>query len=139
MLIECDRCEMRDIACPDCVVTHLLADGEPVADLDPAERRALRVLADARLVSPLLLRPSAASWPGAAASGPGTSGFLAATRPHSARDTPAFLARHAGAGPAAGLPGTPSLGAICRNRNAWPRSSRSREFAKRLNSPCELH
>ena len=34
MLIECDRCEMRDIACPDCVVTHLLADGEPVADLD---------------------------------------------------------------------------------------------------------
>ncbi len=59
MLIECDRCEMRDIACPDCVVTHLLADGELVADLDPAERRALRVLADARLVSPLLLRPSA--------------------------------------------------------------------------------
>jgi hypothetical protein len=59
MLIECDRCEMRDIACQDCVVTHLLADGEQVADLDPAEQRALRVLADARLVSPLLLRPSA--------------------------------------------------------------------------------
>ena len=58
MLIECDRCEMCDIACPDCVVTHLLAD-ELVAHLDPAERRALRVLADARLVSPLLLRPSA--------------------------------------------------------------------------------
>jgi hypothetical protein len=50
---------MRDIACPDCVVTHLLAGGEQVADLDPAEQRALRVLADARLVSPLLLRPSA--------------------------------------------------------------------------------
>jgi hypothetical protein len=64
MLIECDRCEMRDIACPDCVVTALLAEGElaegePVADLGPAERRALRVLADARLVAPLLLRPSA--------------------------------------------------------------------------------
>src|SRR5258705_10536284 len=59
MLIECDRCEMRDIACPDCVVTALLADGEPVADLDAAERRALRGLADARLVAPLLLRPSA--------------------------------------------------------------------------------
>ena len=24
MLIDCDRCEMRDIACPDCVVTALL-------------------------------------------------------------------------------------------------------------------
>jgi hypothetical protein len=59
MLIECDRCEMRDIACPDCVVTHLLGHGEQAADLDPAEQRALRVLADARLVSPLLLRPSA--------------------------------------------------------------------------------
>jgi hypothetical protein len=59
MLIECDRCAMRDIACPDCVVTTLLASGEPVADLDPAEQRALRVLADARLVSPQVLRPSA--------------------------------------------------------------------------------
>ncbi len=59
MLIECDRCEMRDIACADCVVTALLAGAEPVADLDPAEQRALRVLADARLVPPLLLRPSA--------------------------------------------------------------------------------
>ena len=24
MLIECDRCVMRDIACPDCVVMALL-------------------------------------------------------------------------------------------------------------------
>jgi hypothetical protein len=50
---------MRDIACPDCVVTALLAGAEPVAGLGPAEQRALRVLADARLVPPLLLRPSA--------------------------------------------------------------------------------
>jgi hypothetical protein len=59
MLIDCDRCEMRDIACPDCVVTALLGPGEPQPDLDPAEQRALRVLADARLVPPLRLLPVA--------------------------------------------------------------------------------
>ncbi|HWG61689.1 MAG TPA: hypothetical protein VG253_08255 [Streptosporangiaceae bacterium] len=58
MLIDCDQCEMRDIACRDCVVTALLA-GEPAADIGDAERRALRVLADARLVSPLRLRVAA--------------------------------------------------------------------------------
>ena len=59
MLIDCDRCEMRGIACPDCVVTALLGPGQPQPDLDPAEQRALRVLADARLVAPLRLRPVA--------------------------------------------------------------------------------
>jgi hypothetical protein len=59
MLIDCDRCEMRDIACPDCVVTALLGPGQPQPDLDAAEQRALRVLADARLVSPLRLHPVA--------------------------------------------------------------------------------
>ena len=59
MLIDCDRCEMRDIACPDCVVTALLGPGQPQPDLDAAEQRALRVRADARLVSPLRLRPVA--------------------------------------------------------------------------------
>ena len=59
MLIECDRCEMRDIACPDCVVTALLGPARPQPDLDAAERRALRVLADARLIPPLRLRPMA--------------------------------------------------------------------------------
>jgi hypothetical protein len=57
MLIDCDRCEMRGIACPDCVVTALLGPDQPQPDLDPAEQRALRVLADARLVAPLQLRP----------------------------------------------------------------------------------
>ena len=56
MLIDCDQCEMRDIACADCVVTALLESPERRCDLDEAERRALRVLADARLVSPLRLR-----------------------------------------------------------------------------------
>ena len=71
MLIDCDRCEMRGIACPECVVTALLGPGQPQPDLDAAEQRALRVLADARLVSPLRLRPVARS------SGPRRSGRVA--------------------------------------------------------------
>jgi hypothetical protein len=59
MLIDCDRCEMRDIACPDCVVTALRGSDQPQPELDAAEQRALRVLADARLVSPLRLHPVA--------------------------------------------------------------------------------
>ncbi len=59
MLIDCDRCEMRGIACPDCVVTALLGPDQPQPDLDPAEQRALPVLADARLLPPLRLRPVA--------------------------------------------------------------------------------
>jgi hypothetical protein len=57
MLIDCERCVMRDIACADCVVTALLGPpGQPAAGIGEAERRALRVLADARLVSPLRMR-----------------------------------------------------------------------------------
>jgi hypothetical protein len=65
MLIDCERCVMRDIACADCVVTALLRlpghaghaghPGRP-AEIGEAERRALRVLADAKLVSPLRMR-----------------------------------------------------------------------------------
>jgi len=59
MLIDCDRCEMRDIACADCMVTALRVGAEPQPPLGAAEWRALRVLADARLISPLRLRPQA--------------------------------------------------------------------------------
>ena len=68
MLIDCERCVMRDIACADCVVRALLRLpgrhgqmgeagqlGRP-AEIGEAERRALRVLADAKLVSPLRMR-----------------------------------------------------------------------------------
>ena len=68
MLIDCELCVMRDIACADCVVTALLRLpghhgqmgeaaqlGRP-AEIGEAERRALRVLADAKLVSPLRMR-----------------------------------------------------------------------------------
>jgi len=63
MLIDCERCEMRDIACADCVVTALLGLPRPAgrgAEIGEAERRALRVLADAKLVSPLRMRESVA-------------------------------------------------------------------------------
>jgi len=56
MLIDCDRCVMRDIACSDCVVTVLLSAPDPGQELGEAERRALRVLADARMIPPLRLR-----------------------------------------------------------------------------------
>ncbi len=60
MLIDCDRCEMRDIACSDCVVTALLGPVVEPAEIGEAERRALRVLADAKLVAPLQMRPRVA-------------------------------------------------------------------------------
>jgi hypothetical protein len=60
VLIECDRCVMRDIACDDCVVTALLDIDEQRARIGEPERRALRVLADARMVAPLRLRFPAA-------------------------------------------------------------------------------
>jgi hypothetical protein len=67
MLIDCDSCAMRDIACGDCVVTMLLGHGEGDAiigrpELDDDERRAVDVLAGAGLIAPLRLvamRPGA--------------------------------------------------------------------------------
>jgi hypothetical protein len=57
MLIDCDRCAMRDIACEDCVVSALLGPAARPPEIGEAEQRALRVLADARLVPPLRLSP----------------------------------------------------------------------------------
>jgi hypothetical protein len=59
MLIECDKCEMRNIACPDCVVSALLGSGGQT-EIGEDERRALRILAEARLVAPLRMQPPAA-------------------------------------------------------------------------------
>lgn len=50
MIIDCQGCAMRDLACGDCVVTFLLG---PPADLGSAEQTALAVLADGGLVPPL--------------------------------------------------------------------------------------
>ena len=62
MIVDCDSCVMRDIACSDCFVTALLdaPPGRPV-DLDDEAAGALEVLAEAALVPPLrLVTPAAA-------------------------------------------------------------------------------
>ena len=98
MLIDCDTCELRDLACDDCVVTVLLGPtrlsaGTPsyagvvtlttpdagsehrdLVELDEGERAALAVLADSGLVPPLRLVV-----PGA----PGPSGTSGERRPSS--------------------------------------------------------
>ena len=45
MIIDCEGCQMRDLACDDCVVTFLLG---PPGGLGSAEQSALAVLADGR-------------------------------------------------------------------------------------------
>lgn len=56
MIIDCDSCEVRDLACGDCVVTVLL--GMPIRELDDGEAAALDALAGSGLVPPLrLVRP----------------------------------------------------------------------------------
>lgn len=74
MVIDCDRCEVRDRACGECVVGVLLGvpgvpprtaagprrgrpSGARAIQLDAPEQRALDVLADQGLVPPLRLVP----------------------------------------------------------------------------------
>lgn len=62
MIIDCDRCEMRDVACDDCVVTALLGvepAGGQDTEIDAETSQALRVLADGGLVPPLRMRRAA--------------------------------------------------------------------------------
>ena len=56
MIIDCDSCEVRGLACGDCVVTALLGSvpGQEV-DIDEGERAALDALAGSGLVPPLRL------------------------------------------------------------------------------------
>ena len=49
MMIDCDSCAVRGLACDDCVVTVLLGP-PPEAGFDEEERRALDVLARSGLV-----------------------------------------------------------------------------------------
>jgi hypothetical protein len=56
MIIDCDRCTMRDIACDDCVVMVLLGPpGAARAGFDDEEEAALSALAGSGLVPPLRL------------------------------------------------------------------------------------
>jgi hypothetical protein len=52
MLIDCQTCAMRDLACGECVVTMLLG---PIPQSLEVHRSALTVLAEAGIVAPLRL------------------------------------------------------------------------------------
>lgn len=74
MIIDCERCEVRGLACGNCavpaivapsvastsasVVTTAIAGQAP--ELGPAEVRALRTLANAGLIAPLRYAPRVA-------------------------------------------------------------------------------
>jgi hypothetical protein len=53
VIIDCDSCEVRGLACGDCVVSALL--GGPPAELDEGEYAAIEALAGSGLVPPLRL------------------------------------------------------------------------------------
>lgn len=57
MIIDCDKCQVRDLACGDCVVNVLLRAPQMSehVELDDAETRAISVLAGSGLVPPLRL------------------------------------------------------------------------------------
>jgi hypothetical protein len=57
MVIDCDRCEARGLACGNCAATVIVEEG---TDLGPAELRALAVLANAGLIPPLRYAPRVA-------------------------------------------------------------------------------
>lgn len=58
MLLDCDRCAVRDVQCGDCVVPVLLGEPPGGHEVDEAQRRALDVLADGGLVPRLRLVPT---------------------------------------------------------------------------------
>lgn len=56
MHIDCARCQMRDLACDDCVVTALLGTTPARGvEIGEGEREALGALADVGMVPPLRL------------------------------------------------------------------------------------
>ena len=55
MIIDCDSCEVRGLACGDCVVTALLGAPPGGVEIDEGERAALDALAGSGLVPPLRL------------------------------------------------------------------------------------
>ena len=61
MLIDCETCSVRGIACPNCVISVLLQTPDEqtnAIDLDESERNAVSVFAASGLLPPLrLVRP----------------------------------------------------------------------------------
>ena len=74
MLIDCDGCAVRDLACGDCVVTVLLGAPPGGVEVDEGEQRALAVLADSGLVPRLRLVPIGLPTTGVAPTGSGPPG-----------------------------------------------------------------
>lgn len=58
MLIDCDSCAVRDLACGDCVVSAILGREPGSVELDSAEQQALGALAGGGLLPPLRLVPA---------------------------------------------------------------------------------
>ena len=56
MIIDCERCEMREVACDDCVVSVLLAIPRVGGELHAEETDAIQALSDGGLVPPLRMR-----------------------------------------------------------------------------------
>ncbi|HTC69698.1 MAG TPA: hypothetical protein VK662_09030 [Acidothermaceae bacterium] len=65
MLIDCDSCTVRGLACGDCVVTVLLGVPPAGVELDEAEQAAITALADQGLVPPLRLLTGRSEGPAA--------------------------------------------------------------------------
>jgi len=55
VIIDCDSCEVRGLACGDCVVTALLGAPPGGMEIDDGERAAIDALAGSGLVPPLRL------------------------------------------------------------------------------------
>ncbi|MCO6005693.1 hypothetical protein NE236_11935 [Actinoallomurus purpureus] len=55
MIIDCDKCELRNVGCADCVVTAMPVIPESGLEIGPLERRALGILAAEGLIPPLRL------------------------------------------------------------------------------------
>lgn len=55
MLIDCESCVVKGVACAGCVVSVMLGAAPEGVDLDDGEQRALAVLADAGMVPHLRL------------------------------------------------------------------------------------
>ena len=63
MLIDCDTCTARDIACGDCVIGVLFTLPNETVEFDDSERCAVDALAAVGLVPPLRLVETSAPSP----------------------------------------------------------------------------
>jgi hypothetical protein len=89
MLIDCDTCAARDIACGDCVVAVLLGPRTRGLELDSAEQSALDAFASGGLLPPLRLvptyPPTGSTYPPTGSTGStGSTGGMGGTGPEPA-------------------------------------------------------